>query len=339
MIIGILTDPEIGGTFLSWSLHYLSGDKEYFCARQNKMLPVPINPLNKNNAHGFIANQPSSLNEFNAMINDMYDTSLKENHTIYFHNYRNKENPALQTNEDTTTAIKKLQELTNKIVVVTTSSNHKLYFSKFEERDLYKKFNSDTEFNKDFTEQHEDFINTFFLKSKKHWEKLGLDNTWDQREFLALNIRPYNVSNILDIINLTYPHYLLDSFDLYNQFDKTILSVFDYLDLTIDKPKWQHWLYIYKQWQHIHSDRVLFVEYFDVIVKSIINNYYLDLKRFNLDILREAVIQHELIYKHGLTIKGWELEKFPNNAQDLYKLLEPNIYHQVEDIYNCLERK
>ena len=63
----------------------------------------------------------------------------------------------------------------------------------------------------------------------------------------------------------------------------------------------------------------------------------MDLTRFNLDIVRESTIQHVLIYKHGLTLKSWGLEKFPNNTQDLHLLLEPNIYHEVEDIYNVLK--
>jgi len=50
------------------------------------------------------------------------------------------------------------------------------------------------------------------------------------------------------------------------------------------------------------------------------------------------MMQHALIYKHGLTLKGWGLENFPDDTKDLHQLLEPNVYHDVEDLYNCLKR-
>jgi hypothetical protein len=58
----------------------------------------------------------------------------------------------------------------------------------------------------------------------------------------------------------------------------------------------------------------------------------MDLNRFNLDIVQEAAIQHILLYKHSLSIKTWQLEKF-NNTKQINALLEPNTYHEVKDIY------
>ena len=127
--------------------------------------------------------------------------------------------------------------------------------------------------------------------------------------------------------------------ELFNNFDKTVVDLFDWLGLTINMSKWDHWSTVYQQWRELHTDRILFVEYFDIIIDSIINGYYLDLSRFKLDIMQEATIHHALIYRHGLTLKTWGLEKFPGNTQELHKLLEPNIYHDVEDIYGLLKRK
>ena len=39
-----------------------------------------------------------------------------------------------------------------------------------------------------------------------------------------------------------------------------------------------------------------------------------------------------LIYKYGLNLKTWQLEKFPNNTKQLHELLEENI-HPIEKIY------
>ena len=64
------------------------------------------------------------------------------------------------------------------------------------------------------------------------------------------------------------------------------------------------------------------------IIESILKNNYIDLTKFNLDIVQEATIQHELLYKHNLNLKTWQLEKFMDSKQ-LHSLLEPNIYHKL----------
>jgi hypothetical protein len=186
---------------------------------------------------------------------------------------------------------------------------------------------------------HKDFIDTFFKESNLEWEKLGLTDIWDHREFLALNLRPFETLSIIPNFDQTKKHYALDCFELFNNFDKTVVDLFDWLGLTINMSNWSHWSTVYQQWRKLHINRILFIEYFDIIIDSIINGYYLDLSRFKLDIMQEATIYHVLIYRYGLTLKTWRLEKFPDNTQELHKLLEPNIYHDVEDIYGLLKRK
>ena len=51
----------------------------------------------------------------------------------------------------------------------------------------------------------------------------------------------------------------------------------------------------------------------------------MDLESFELDIMQEAAIQRELIYKYNLNFKTWQLEKFQSTRQ-LHALLEPNIH-------------
>jgi hypothetical protein len=335
MIISILTDPNVGGTFLSWSLHFLAGHDFYFNADQKKISELPSSPLTNINAHKFLVNFPATESQFNEMYSTIKNETTQSFHTLYLHNLKTDHLGQISECEHTTRAVKQLQEELDKVIIVHTSVEHNLYFLKFEDRSLRVKFNSD-EYNKDFEEQHLDFINTFFKEDKDKWNSLGLVDKWDHREFLALNLRPYEQVSMLPNVNLTLPHFRLNSFDLYNQFDKTVYQLFEYLEIPIDQDRYNIWLDVYKKWRNIQSDRVLFVEYFECIISSIINNYYLDLSRFNLDVIREAVIQHELIYKYNLTLKTWGVEKFPDNTQDLHKLLEPNVYHKVENIYGVL---
>lgn len=336
MIIGIVTDPVIGGTFLTWSLHYLAGHTETLHWMDSKYRLLPDNPITKINAHRFYANQPNSLSEFTEIFKLVNTTHTELFHTIYFHNFNTIPIATTSTCIDTTAAINQLYSITNKIIMLHNCPSHALYHAKFQGRVLAPKLNTSNVWNHSFEEQHQDFIDTFFVDSKLKWEQLGLTDTWDHREFLALNLRPFDKITVVPNFNQTKEHYPLDSFELFNNFDKTVIDLFNFLELTIDNSRWNNWLTVYNQWRELHTDRILFVEYFDQIIDSIINNYYMELSRFKLDIVREAVIQHVLLYKHGLNFKTWGLEKFPDNTQDLHTLLEPNIYHDVEDIYGEL---
>ena len=178
---------------------------------------------------------------------------------------------------------------------------------------------------KNFDEQHNEFIKQYFSKDKQIFDKLKLSNIWDYREFLALNIRPFDIVKITDTSKFDFDYFYIDTFDLYNYFDRFINTLFDYLEVEIDNSRRIQWLDIYRGWQRLHADRVQFVYYFDQIIDHIVRGKYFDLSRFNLDIMQEAAIQHTLLYKHNLNFKTWQLEKF-TNTQQLHKLIESNIH-------------
>jgi hypothetical protein len=115
---------------------------------------------------------------------------------------------------------------------------------------------------------------------------------------------------------------------LFNRFEFTAKNLFNFLNLTIDDRRWDDWVKVYQNWKIIHSDQLQFMLYFDQIVQAIVNNYYIDLTRFNLDIVQEAALQRELLYKHNLTLKIVGLKKFID-TQQLHNLLEENIYHKI----------
>jgi hypothetical protein len=335
MIIGLFSDFNAGGHFLNWSLHFLAGHNEYFLSKKNKFLPLTSNPLTKINAHEFASNVAIDANEFDNLFTNLTNRSTDTFHTFHLQRFKSFEFPPSLICNNTKNASNTICKVSQKNIFLQMPNKYVLYSAKYEGRVLPTKLNSLTEYYKNYDEQHNDFIDTFFSESKKVWEESNF-NKWDKREFLALNIRPYDYFDLLPNFDQTIDHYHLSFTEICNFFDSTVYKLFDYLDISINKDRYLEWLPIYKQWQSIHIDRLLFVEYFDTIVNSVINNYCLDLSRFNLDIIREATIQHELIYKHGLTIKGWGLEKFPNNAKDLHKLIEPNVYHKVENIYGLL---
>lgn len=342
MLVGIITDsPFTGGTFLSWSLHYLAGDTELFHHASDAWVTLTSNPLTNINAHSCLINHPQCLNQFTACINKLTTMPPKSLHSLYMHQLddfymeNNCREYSIHKDSATLLAIEKMQQI-SKLIVVELLPIQRLYLSKFESRSLTRKSSDMTQVSfASFEEQHDDIIDTFFHHDKLKWD--SLTNRWEYREFLSLNVRPFNVPSIISGVDLTKEHFRFNCFDLFNNLDKSVNDLFSFLELSIAPDRKNQWLEIYNHWRKQHYDRILFSMYFDQIINSIINNHYMNLTRFNLDIVREATIQHVLIYKHGLTLKSWGLEKFPNNTQDLYALLEPNIYHQVEDIYNVLK--
>jgi hypothetical protein len=113
--------------------------------------------------------------------------------------------------------------------------------------------------------------------------------------------------------------------ELWNTFDLTVDRLFEYLDVKINLENFKRWIDVYNQWKKLHKDRLFFSWYFDIIIQYIIDGYNFDLRRFNLDLYQEAAIQHALIYKHGLNLKTWQLEKF-TSTQQLHALLEPSTH-------------
>lgn len=317
-MIYVLTDVAVGGTFLTWSIHFLAGHTQYFLLEQHAELSLTSNPICKNTAHHFIANQPNRLyncdpNNFKNFVNTLSASPTSNFHIIYYHPFTNP--------ETTKTAADHASEHADKLIVV-DSSRVSLYHCSYRRRGSFRiGFDQSITNDKKFQEY---YIDKYFQKSKSEWGST-LTNIWDLREFIALNYFPLKIDTIYSDVNPTRQHYLIDAQELWSNFDNTITHLFDYLNLTIDQQKLIHWQQIYTKWKSIHCQRVLFLTYFEKIIQGIIYNHNMDLTRFDLDIDQEALIQHVLIHKYNLNLKTWQLDKFSNTSQ-LHNLLEPNIH-------------
>lgn len=324
-IIAILTDPSAGGTFLTWSLHYLAGQKKYYHVDSSQWTELVDNPLTKINAHNFYPNQPRSIKELYHQINQLKNTPTDNFHTLYFQNLKDQPLDQVDRHQPSYDAIKNIFHHVDKIIVL--SNSHPLYYVSKTKRVLNKKITNPFEMDKLFDEQHNEFVEYFYGESLKIWTNHGLTNHWDIREFLALNIRPLRQVTILPNIDLSREHYELDTFELYNVFDQTVDNLFDFTGIKLTPEKKSHWIPIYNKWKNIHTKRLIFAWYFNKIINYIINGFDMDLTRFDLDVVQEACIQHHLIYNHNLNLKTWQLKKF-TNTQQLHNLLESNT-HQL----------
>lgn len=318
-MIHILTDYASGGTFLTWSIHYLLGHNNYFLLERNQWIELPHDPINDNNAHKFIPNQPNRFFDCSAeqFINfadalDAIPTTTSQ--ILYFHPFNNADTTKAATNYSNSRS--------RKLVVVDTSKSI-LYHCSYRQRAPQLVGNKTLLSDNHEIQQY--FINKFFKDSKKRWDDLKLQNIWDTREFLALNFRPFDRFSMYEQIDKTRDHYVIHGTELWTLLDHSIKNLFDYLDDGIDQQRLENWRQVYNAWRSVHYQRIMFLTYFEDIIDGILNNHNIDLTRFDLDIEQEAAIQHVLIYRHNLNLKTWQLEKF-KNTQQLHNLLEPNIH-------------
>jgi hypothetical protein len=321
-MIAVITDNGVGGTFLNWSLHYLSGHTDYYHAKSDKFLPLPENPVTKTNSHGFYANHPDLREDVETILPNLLSCETADFHSLYFHWLR----PHQTTVEDTKFAVKNLLPMVDKTIVVWLPPELVLYNCTYKSRaETARSYHDATQLIVDTDEKWEDFISYFFSESDKNWKDLGLTSVWDRREFLALNLRPFHYKSIVELFDNTQKFYLLNAVDVWNTFDQSVHALFDYLEIKIDNGRYQNWISIYADWKKVHHNSMMFCWYFKIIIDNIINGYDFDLTKFNLDIAQEAAIQHYLIYNHNLNFKTWQLKKFKNTKQ-LHNLLEPNIH-------------
>jgi hypothetical protein len=161
----------------------------------------------------------------------------------------------------------------------------------------------------------------FFKDSLATWNDQHITNIWDVRERRALNTRLFDRPSLK--INFSFPHYWLDSQNLWYNSVEEIVKIMAWLDLEIDQSRFDKWTTVYRKWQKVQIAALQFQYNYRHIVDCTVNNWSYEI---NLTFEQEVVIQHLLIYQHNLNLKTWQLEKFPNNTKDLHQLLEPNIH-------------
>jgi hypothetical protein len=309
-MIAILTDSGVGGTFLTWTIHYLAGDSEYFSVDKNSWVTLPVDPLNGSNAHKFKPNQPTNLLEFERIFNGLKAVS---NQTIYFHRFY----------QDTDRAIDELVPCASKTVLLALDPKDVLYQCRYQPRNSVRQsiknpnkviVGADAFYNED--------VEVYFSESKSVFDAANLHDVWDRREFIALNFNPFSTRYISEFIDPTADFFKLDAMEMWTTLDKKILELFNFLEIELCQSRLTNWQSIYNTWKQVHVPSINFINNFETIIENILVGQQFDLEQFNLDIQQEAAIQHALMYRHNLNLKTWQLTKFTNTLQ-LHNLLEP----------------
>ena len=331
---------SLGGTFVDWSLHFLSNRSDYYKVTEQSFIPLVSTPLTSMNAHNHRKNHPDGsakttqyiqhflnqqLTNFCSMYPIPIQTDVAMKHLDITQSQLADDAVWKKINQyianDYQTLIDQCFEKKISTVYIDPDPNLNLYF--LSSRCLERTMLSNRPVLDESAAVNE-IQTTFFQSSIKQWQQQGLTNRWDVRERMALDTRPFD--RVEDCFQLTFsqPHLWINSVELWNHGVDTIKVIMEYLDLPVHPDRWKHWLSIHQQWHTIQQRHLKFAYQFEHIIDAIVNNYYYKLEK--LSFAQEVAIQHALIYRHNLNLKTWQLQQFPSNTKDLHKLLDSNIH-------------
>ena len=333
MIVCCTSTKSIGCTFLDWSIHFLSGQKDFFNL-SGGLQPLAENPLKEINAHGHPKSVVSGsaharsavttlqartgLNSF-YLVTPFYDQIAKDL-GIDINSMTQSQWALLQQNytEDYNRSLIETSQSNVKIIVVSLDKNLPVYANTIRTLDRMPFENRPAGSNHEIADSIDQ---VFFKHSIEHWQDLDLNNIWDRRERTALkkNLIEYEPIQV----NLAFDHYWIDAQNLWYNGQREVVKILNWLGLPVDSDRFESWKLIYRKWQEIQLDTLQFQYNHQHIVDCIVNNWSYPI---DLTFEQEAIVQHSLIYQHNLNLKTWQLEKFPSNTQQLHKLLEPNIH-------------
>lgn len=353
--VAIFAWHTVGATFLDWSLHWLTGATKFYNSKEG-WITLTSNPLGSQdsnvNAHNHAKNYPRGNAE---LINEFEQAkAISSDELISYFLHPMPIDVAIDIINSPDTRIDLLYRESyevqaldlaecqqtcydNDINVVVLSWPDPIYNQA--PRFIGPRLMTTKEAYTNIDQYYEDYFNLFAAENYPKWKEEVGNNIWDRREFYALNMRPYIIYTVDKHLDYTKPNTFIDARELFFNGEATVINLLVSLGLEVDVSRLDHWRDIYTQWQKKQFELCRFSWNLDRICECIVKGYYYDLSTYHLEFWQEAIIQHLMIYKYGLNFKSWQLEKFPTNTQELYKLLEPNIHHIVDDVYGTLKDK
>jgi hypothetical protein len=330
----------VGCTFLDWSINYLSGQNKIL-NRNLGWIKLVDNPVQKINAHGHKKNHPSGFDQTVECVDflrkqsdlvtlypfplsaDLAAAKLgKDMSNINASDWQQIKDYSIHDYNQT---LQWLSDQGADIVFVSLNKSLVVY-QNIEIRSLDRLFHINHP-AKTFQDVRDSLDQVFFKDSTAQWKKLNLVHSWDIRERLALDTRPFDL--IVENVNLAVEHHWVDCQELWHNGTEKILEILSWLRLEVDQSRLKNWYKIYAQWQSLYLKKLSFQFNYQHIVDCVVNGWSFPI---NLTFDQEVVIQHCLIYQHNLNLKTWRLEKFPSNTIELHQLLEPN-FHPIAKIY------
>lgn len=339
MIFCCTSNKAVGCTFLDWSIHFITGQTEFYNTKYG-WEPLSNNPVTNINAHGHNKNHPSGFNKTKNTIDQLLqfpqnvltscypqplhmdmaadDLNIPINDLDQLHNQKS----ISQHRTNDYNQLLKYVSTESQVIFVNAGDNLNLYHRVLRSTSRMPLSPGPA---RSTAEMHDEVDFAFFKDSIKDWNNQGLTDIWDIRERRALQSNLINENHGTGEINVdfSFEHYWIDCRSWWFDGVDTIQDIIAWLNLKIDTDRFQLWIPIYHAWQKMQAKHLKFQFNCQHIVDSIVNNWSYPI---DLTFDEEVVIQHCLIYQHNLNLKTWQLTKFPNNTQHLHKLLEPNIH-------------
>lgn len=316
MIIGILGPGGCGGTFMDWTIQYLSGQQNSwvaFCGPtdlsniSNQFQAVIVeDPLFKTTSHRHQKTHPNN-NSVDAVIDIFKSHPEYQVHSFYYVD---------SITDRTQTAYNQLYEYYPDVKFITYT---------FTNKDIDTIFCFQEE---KMSPAKQRLDNILKINSTTPFSELPL---WDQRELLSLyypgEIHGQTMVEDLAVVDNNYQL----KFDIMlNTLDQEIENMFQYLGLDICQERIDHWKNIYNQWKH--NNNLEFFKDLDLIIKCILNNVEHDLSKYKMSFAKEVVIASHLLYKHNLALKSYQKNDLSQNTTQWSEIIEPNIYHDLSNI-------
>jgi hypothetical protein len=306
----------IGNHFLDWSLNFFSGTIS------------TLNPLRDNTAHGHQITQIAHKIDLDSTDLPLICQTQDTLHTLAKEKFNSSlGNISVEQREEIKSLLRsRIQKLIDRcsdlsipVIAIDWSDQHWL-LATYENR-LSNSFSCGKPMSR--TDLFADYLENFFPGAKKNWSD---QHIWDQREQLALCIRPLDLSET--IVPFVHGNNVLKftSDNVWYDLENCLIKMLSSCDITPRTDLLEIWRSVYNKWQKIH-DTKFSIDYWKIL-DHIYHGKQLNLSEYKINFIKEALIQHGLIFRYNLNVSTWNLEKLPSDCKDIHNILEPNIHER-----------
>jgi hypothetical protein len=302
-----MVNAGAGGTFLDWSIHFLSSRnliKDYIEQKTFTSIhkcQIPFNPLRATatsvTAHLHCKTHPHNIDEFTAVW-DLYSSDGYEHDVFTSYTANDMSDSGLYRE-----IILKFPNIF-KNIIFRYSPKHvdSIFMWQYDRMEFKDSLPfDDSKFSHSDLREKLSLFYPQMVKEQLESSDIGIDD----------------VTNIYEI-----------DFDIFiNSLDEIMIDILSECGVSIIPDRYEHWLNVYREWQN--SLGIEFINHIDEIIKNIIENTYHDLSTYNMSFGKEVVLCKKLLFEHNLSLRDYGVEIMPLNAKSWYSMLEKNTYHDL----------
>ncbi len=304
-MLTIIFDPaNSGGTFLNWSLHYLSAQKKHYFV-DGSSIDISEYPLVDGlNAHGHKTN--SSNRPGDLFFDQQYKLLDKNNKSAgikILHFYSRGD-----INEGVT--LNACVHDGGRVIVLAAETDH--FRHRFRGRSFeYLDF---------------DYFRNFILSQNKNLDPAKISTPGLLREFIVFNMRKWDNDikiSVLDIVgrSVDNQHYfVLKKEDLLTKSEQALRECMQWLGLKIDEQRVKIWLTVAESWaadvlSHQKNDAR-----WNHMVEAIVLGK--DFHCGRLSLMQEGALIYDVLVSSGCFVSARHFDMLPDNAREINKLIK-----------------